>query len=210
MFNPGVVHWYAWLSLISALICVISLGVHVYRLVKAGNPVDYSQKRGNTGAAIRYSMTRAMSPARKESAYLHLPTYTAGIIYHLGTFIAIPVFVLSVFNVPIPLSFAVPVSWFLVISGVCGAAIFVKRGVKKDLRYLSNPDDFISNFLVSAVHFTTALYLYSQGYDALYFISVSVLLLYMPLGKLRHAVYFFAARYHLGFFYGWRGVWPPK
>ena len=32
----------------------------------------------------------------------------------------------------------------------------------------------------------------------------------MPLGKLRHAVYYFAARYHLGFFYGWRNVWPNK
>jgi hypothetical protein len=30
----------------------------------------------------------------------------------------------------------------------------------------------------------------------------------MPLGKLRHVVYYFAARYHLGFFYGWRNVWP--
>ena len=31
----------------------------------------------------------------------------------------------------------------------------------------------------------------------------------MTVGKLKHVVYFFAARYHLGFFYGWRNVWPP-
>jgi len=42
----------------------------------------------------------------------------------------------------------------------------------------------------------------------LYYISSILLFLYMPLGKLRHAVYYFAARYHLGFFYGWRNVWP--
>jgi hypothetical protein len=34
-------------------------------------------------------------------------------------------------------------------------------------------------------------------------------MLYIPAGKLRHTVYFFAARYHLGYFFGWRGVWPP-
>jgi hypothetical protein len=44
----------------------------------------------------------------------------------------------------------------------------------------------------------------------LYFIAISLLFLYFPLGKLKHAIYFFAARYQLGFFYGWRGVWPPQ
>jgi nitrate reductase gamma subunit len=42
-----------------------------------------------------------------------------------------------------------------------------------------------------------------------YFISI-ILFLYLPFGKLKHAVYYFAARYHLGFFYGWRNTWKPK
>jgi hypothetical protein len=46
------------------------------------------------------------------------------------------------------------------------------------------------------------------GTAELYFIIAAVLWLYFPVGKLRHVVYFFAARYHLGFFFGRRGVWP--
>ena len=42
-----------------------------------------------------------------------------------------------------------------------------------------------------------------------YYLTYSLLMLYIPIGKLRHTVYFFAARYHLGYFFGWRGVWPP-
>jgi hypothetical protein len=45
--------------------------------------------------------------------------------------------------------------------------------------------------------------------QSFYYLTYSLLMLYIPIGKLRHTVYFFAARYHLGYFFGWRGVWPP-
>lgn len=96
------------------------------------------------------------------------------------------------------------------LTGLSGLGILIKRMIKKELKALSNPDDFISNILVTAFQFITALVLYNGQYFPVYFIIVSALLLYLPLGKLKHTIYFFAARYHLGFFYGWRGVWPPK
>lgn len=210
MINTEVMNWYIAVAAASAIICIFSLGYHLIRLVKAGNPKDYSSKRGNTGAAVRYAMTGAMNPAKKESAYLHLPTYTAGIIYHIGTFISIPVFFIALFSIGLPQQITTVISGFLLLSGISGLTIFFKRSLKKDLRFLSNPDDYISNMLVTILHFTTALYLFTYDYSALYFLSAAALLLYLPLGKLRHAVYFFAARYHLGFFYGWRGVWPPR
>jgi len=43
-----------------------------------------------------------------------------------------------------------------------------------------------------------------------YNITATILFLYLPFGKLKHVVYYFAARYHLGFFYGWRNTWPPR
>jgi nitrate reductase gamma subunit len=95
-------------------------------------------------------------------------------------------------------------------SGICGIGILVKRINKHELRSLSNPDDYISNILVTVFQLVSALTLIEPVYLPLYFIITSALLLYFPLGKLKHAVYFFAARYHLGVFYGWRNVWPPK
>lgn len=203
-------NWYLGITYFSLAVCLGSCLFHLIRLVSLGNPTDYSHKLGNMGAAARYSFTGAMSPKKKESAYLHLPTYSAGLLYHFGTFLAIFIFFLFLFKI-------VPQGWlkfgiigFLILSGLSGLGILIKRMIKKELMALSNPDDFISNILVTAFQFLTASVLYNGQYLPAYFILVSVLLLYLPLGKLKHTIYFFAARYHLGFFYGWRGVWPPK
>ena len=203
-------NWYIGLSYFSLACCCLSCLYHFIRLISLGYPVDYSQKTGNIGAATRYAFTGAMSPLKKESAYLHLPTYAAGLLYHIGTFISISLFFLFLFKIEIQ---AWP-QWILIgillLTGFSGLGILIKRLIKKELRFLSNPDDYISNILVTVFHFMTALILYNKSSFPVYFIAASVLMLYLPLGKLKHTVYFFAARYHLGFFYGWRGVWPPK
>ena len=201
---------YIWFAIFSFAVCTASLAYHAFRLIRYGNPDDFSRPLGNTQKAIRYSFTGAMNPARKESAFLHLPTYTAGILYHIGTFLSAFLFILFLFRYEPPLFTGYVVLVFLLVSGMSGLAILIKRLANKKLRYLSNPDDYISNFLVTSVHFITALALYNPMILPAYFIAIGILFLYLPLGKLKHTVYFFAARYHLGLFYGWRGTWPPK
>jgi hypothetical protein len=106
---------------------------------------------------------------------------------------------------------------FLCVSAGSGIAILIKRIAKKELRALSNPDDFISNFLVTLFQIITlAVLIYpiiqSSNLPILlpsYYLIYAILMLYIPVGKLRHTLYFFAARYHLGYFFGWRGIWPP-
>ena len=202
--------WYYWLAIVSLSVCLLSCIYHAYRIISLGNPPEYARRAGNIGKAVRYSFTGAMSPKVKESAYLHMPTYFAGIIYHLGTFLAIFLFIASLFNIWSQ-------GWFMWIevamlsaAGISGIAILIKRFSKHELRALSNPDDYISNILVTAFQFITVIAMVNPQYIPAYFIIVSLLMLYFPLGKLKHAVYFFAARYPLGLFYGWRGVWPPK
>jgi len=210
--------WYQWMALAALGICLTACLVHFIRLLRLGKPVDYSRPAGKTGKAVRYAFTGAMSPARKESAFLHLPTYTAGLFYHMGTFLSLLLFFFFI-------SGLVPEGWianvivaFLCISALCGIAILLKRIIKKELRVLSNPDDFISNFLVTIFQFTTIAVLLVltvlPSYHLpivlpSYYLIFTILMLYIPIGKLRHTVYFFAARYHLGIFFGWRGVWPP-
>lgn len=202
--------WYHLLALVALLVFGGSSLWHFFRIISLGNPPEYAHKAGNTGAAIKYSFTGAMSPKVKESAYLHLPTYTAGIIYHLGSFLAIVLFFLFLLDININEPYTLIIIVVLAISGLCGIGILLKRLIKKELRSLSNPDDYISNILVTGFQLITAAAMLIQGLWAIYFIVTSLLLLYFPLGKLKHAIYFFAARYHLGLFYGWRGVWPPK
>lgn len=203
-------NWYLGLTYFSLAVCLFSCVYHAIKLISLGKPMDYSQKMGNLNAATRYSFTGAMSPLKKESAYLHLPTYTAGLLYHIGTFLSIFLFILFLFKVEPQGWLRLAIIGILAVTGLSGLGILIKRIAKKELRVLSNPDDYISNLLVTIFQLVTALVLYNGLYFPAYFVMSSILLLYLPLGKLKHTIYFFAARYHLGFFYGWRGVWPPK
>jgi len=202
--------WYTWFFLTAFLICLASLVFHLSRLVRSGSPHDYAPPAGSESAGIVYSYTRAMNPVKKESAFLHLPTYSAGIIYHLGTFLAVSLIFLLWTNVVLPSALSWGLSAFLLISSVCGTGILIKRLLKKGLRELSNPDDYISNILVTVFQVMTGLSLVSgNSVRPWLFVSAGLLLLYIPLGKLKHLLYFFAARWQLGFFYGRRGIWPP-
>jgi len=202
--------WYQWLAVASLLICICNCLYHFFRLIRLGKPKDYSHQTGDIPAAIRYSFTGAMSPMKKESAFLHIPTYTAGLIYHLGTFLAIFLFFLLLFNVEIATWLQYILIACLFVSGLCGAGILVKRVTRKKLRSLSNADDYIANVLVTAFQLLTALAIIYPSIHPIFFIITSLLLLYIPVSKLKHLIYFFAARYQLGYFFGRRDVWPPK
>jgi hypothetical protein len=212
-----ILHWYQWMALSALAICLAILLAHFIRLVRLGKPPEYSRPAGKTGQALRFAFIGAMSPARKESAFLHLPTYTAGLFYHMGTFLSMFLFFFMISGITPEGWIAKGIIAFLCISAGSGIAILFKRIIKKELRSLSNPDDFISNFLVTLFQIITLAVLFlSTGQlsnwpsvQLSYYLIYSLLMLYIPMGKLRHTIYFFAARYHLGIFFGWRGVWPP-
>ena len=211
--------WYIWTSLAALLFCVVLLGEYFVRLLKHGSPKDLSQKSGNIAQAVCYSCIGAMSPMQKESAYLHLPTYTAGIFFHIGNFLTIAVYLLftlaAIFNFQIPIEsttnlIVMILAAIIFIAAVCGMALFIKRLAKKELRDLSCADDYISNLLCTITLFLTTYSLLTLQFGAVYYVIMALLFVWMPLGKIKHVLYFFFARYHLGFFYGWRGTWPPK
>ncbi len=199
--------WYYWLAIASLAICLTGCMYHFIRLVKLGKPREYSKRSGNPAAGIIYSFTKAMNPATKESAYLNMPVYVSGVIYHLGTFLAIALFFVFFITTGIKDIIAHTLALLMIVSAACGTGILIKRIIDKKLRLLSSPDDYISNILVTGFQAATAIVLLLPAAYPVYIIITSLLLLYMPLGKLKHAVYFFAARYHIGYFYGWRNVW---
>lgn len=200
--------WYQHIALTAFLICLMSLAYHFIRLVRLGAPQDYSRPIGDRKGAIAYSLVGAMDPRKKESAYLHLPTYTAGLLYHIGTFIAFVVFGLLLFDVHLTYALRLILMGAFAVSGISGIGILVKRAVAKNLKILSSPDDYLSNFQVTMVHVLTLGMFVNDVIAPVYYLWWGLLLIYLPLGKLKHALYFFAARYHLGIFYGRRGVWP--
>jgi hypothetical protein len=201
--------WYSWFTFGAFLFCLAGFAFHFFRLIRLGAQKDFSRPAGTPGSGIVYSFTGAMDPRKKESAYLHLPTYTAGLIYHSGTFVSFLLFVLFFFFGMRPVEFW---KWLAIgilsLSGVSGLGILLKRIVLEKLRSLSSPDDYISNILLTIFHLLTIWTLLSESALPYYYLWSGILLLYMPVGKLKHVVYFFAARIHAGLFYGRRGIWP--
>lgn len=205
-------------ALVALAICFALLLAHFLRIIRLGKPKDFSEKSGNVAQGVVYANTVAMMPQNKESAYLHLPAYALGMLYHIGTFSCFLIFILSFFNFfnqwlinDACIHYIIPA--VLAITSVAGICLFVKRLINKDLKHLTNPDDFISNALTTLFQITTCLYLLMPACVVMvnvYYVLTAILFLYMPVGKLKHLLYYFSARYHLGFFYGWRNVWPPK
>jgi hypothetical protein len=199
--------WFIGVALAALAVCtLLCLGLLI-RLIQDGRPKDLAKPKGKPALGIRYSLTGAMSPKKKESAFMHLPTYIAGLIYHFGTFVSLFLLLLSFLNPSYPIAFAWTIAGFLIFTCMSGLGILIKRLTHKALRDLSNLDDYFSNLLVSLFQLSTALVLIAWIPDMVYYLLAAALLLYIPVGKLRHLVYFFSARYQLGWQYGLKGVW---
>lgn len=198
-------------ALIASGICFLIFSARFIHLVRLGNPKDLSKKSGDTVKAIKYSFTEAMMPKNKESAYLHLPTYVAGILYHIGTFIALLSFVsfivISFTETTVPSVVSQIGAIILVPAIISGFSILFKRIFSKELTLLSGPDDYISNILTTLAQLLTAIFLLFPETADIYYVVMTLFFLWLPFGKTRHLMYFFFARYHLGYYYGWRGTW---
>jgi hypothetical protein len=157
---------------------------------------------------VLYSLTGAMMPWRKETASRHPVSYLLGIGYHAGIFLSFAWLALLYFGAGLPQAIASASGVFLWPAAFCGVALLVKRIATPPMRYLSNPDDYVSNLAATGFVALTAAALRHESAVPGLFIYAGILLLYIPVGKLRHAVYFGLARVYLGIFYGRRGVWP--
>ena len=206
--------YYIWIASAALVWCAGIFSLRLLGLLRKGAPKDLSRPSGSAAKGVVYSCTTAMLPQHKESAYLHLPTYAAGIAFHVGIALNLLVFFWLLLSHFMGWYWMPPAFWsgalagFLLVAGVCGAGMLGKRIFNKGLRALSLPDDYISNGLVTLFLLASSVLFWGKMPVALYFILSALLLFWLPIGKTRHLLYFFAARFHLGFFYGRRGAWP--
>jgi hypothetical protein len=208
--NPNAMTAYHWIFLSGFTICLIICSCQFIRTLFLTMPKEFAKSKGRVMPAIGYSFTKAMSPTRKETAYLHLPTYIGGLLYHLGTFLGLLLVFFFFFGLYPPAVWSYIFAALLAVSFISGASILFKRIVRQDMRALSNADDYISNSIVTVFHGLVGITLIFPEYSPVLFIYSTILLLYIPVGKLKHVVYFFTSRIYLSIFYGTRGVWPVE
>ncbi len=164
--------------------------------------------KGSARAGVLYAFTRAFAPNAKESASRHLPTYAAGIAYHLAIFAMLATLLATIGGVAIPRALAGAGAALFAVGAACGLGLLVKRRLSPTLAAISVPDDVLANALVDLALATGLLACLVPGALPAFQVAGAALLLYAPLGKLRHMWYLFPSRSRLGATLGRRGVRP--
>lgn len=172
-----------------------------------GSRALFSAPAGSPQAGIRYAFTQGMRPDAKESVREHLPSYLAGMAYHVGAFTALAQLVLCLTGVERPMAVFIPMQILLAGGVLGGGSLLLKRVLNPELRGLSHPDDYVSNLLVT-VFIALAMSTLHNGLHTAWHFSAVALLVYLPLGKIRHCLFFFSTRAAFGAFFGRRGVFP--
>ena len=199
-----------WIFIASFAVFAAAAVYYCLKVLLGPRAADPAETRGDVLRAVAYSFTGAMSPLKKESARRHVPTYILGLVFHAGVFLASAWVVIFFFGWKVPLVVATLSVPALAVTSLAGVILLLKRITRRKLRYYSTPDDYFSNVLVVGFQAVALAALVNVDVIPALMLYASAVLFYMPLGKLRHAIYFPLARVYLGLFFGKRGVWGSR
>ncbi len=199
---------------ICAALAAVALLLQLVRARSFGTRPPVAEPQGSALRGILYAFGPGMAPTAKESTRAHPVVYALGVGYHLGIFTAFGVLLWAVRGVAagaMPTSPLRPAFVALTAIGTIGGLSLLVRRVRTPLlRAISIPDDYAANLLTTAFIALAGLRLLTADVERALLVGAMLLLLYMPLGKIRHCLFFFAARWNLGRHYGRRGTFPLR
>ena len=170
----------------------------------------FARANGSEWDGIKYAFTAGMMPSAKESVRMHLPTFVGGILYHTGILVAALHLLLAVFNLSIPPAIVLTLRILILAGLTAGISLLIKRVALAKMRIISSPDDFIANLLVDLFLALSVATTMASGVEPWLVFCAILLLLYIPIGKIRHCVFFFYTRMNFGRLFGRRGVLPHR
>jgi hypothetical protein len=178
----------------------------LYQVVVArgGGRRDYSAQAGGAGRGVFHAFTAAMLPTRKESVRHHPGKFAIGLLLHVGVLASLVEIVRIVVDGPA----AWPWGVVALLALPAGIYLFVRRLVSPVLRAMSAPEDYLAILAVCALLVLAALSAFGVVGPAVLLGYAIPFLIYLPLGKLRHVIFFFAARADHGKRLGYRGTFP--
>ena len=196
----------AGLVIVAALFSAVAFAARWRQIVRRPFGKDLSPARGSAQRGVAYAFTLGMAPWAKESTRLHWLAYLRGIGFHVGIFAGLAALVLSPAWALLP-----ALARWLLAAGVglgaaCGAAGGLARWLEPGLRALSTIDDHIAVWLVTLFLAACAAALLAPSWLPAFYVTSALMLIYAPLGKIRHCLYFFFSRRFFGQFIGRRGV----
>lgn len=180
------------------------------RVARAAGRREYARRAGDTWRGLVYNFTTALLPGHKESARLHPVKLGLGVALHVGVLLALTGVILLLASPVTGLQFLGVVRPLVLLGLGAGLALLAERRRAPLLRQLSVPDDYLANAATCGLLMLSGA-IAPGPVGATVLLGYALLLLaYVPLGKLRHAVFFFAVRADLGWRLGYRGVYPPR
>ena len=212
---------------IALVIFVTGSAWRLYGIFRLGSKKDYSAARSTaTVAGALHMILRRMWPHREFRADTAAATFN-GYLYHLGWFIAFLAFVPHIAFVRrlTGLSWPAlpdPVMYMAAAVAILGlTAALLRRLTDPVLRLLSGFDDYFS-WLVTLLPLVTGMALIHGSYYgleqipptlypvplALHLLSLELLLVWMPFGKLAHAFLVFISRGTTGAAFARKGARP--
>lgn len=185
-------------------------------LLKEAKDFSEPRGRGGLGAALKVIYTRSFTahPFKRATMYPKMLAY----VQHLGLFAVVFLFVPHIVFFEGFLGFDWPglpnsVIYVLGVAAVVASfALLVRRVTSPVLRLISNFDDYFSGF-VAVFPLLTGLFIpvrpsFIQYSDllAIHILSVALLMIWLPFGKLGHAFLVFVTRGTTGMVFERRGA----
>ncbi len=200
---------YTFSGLLALAALVFSVGAFGRRwaqLQRLPFPKDRSIPKDSALHGILYAFTLGMAPWAKESTRRHWLAYLRGIAFHVGIFAGLAALLASPWFTLID-----PVirTLFAIVTGfgaVLGAAGGILRLLEHNLTAISTADDHLSVWLVSLFLAMMTAALMATGFVPAMWVLAAAMLVYAPLGKIRHCIYFYFGRLFYGLHIGRRGV----
>jgi hypothetical protein len=200
---------YMFTGVLALAALVFSLGAFGRRWTEIRRlpfPKDRSIPKDSALHGILYAFTLGMAPWAKESTRRHWVAYLRGIAFHVGIFAGLAALLASPWFTLID-----PIirTLFAIVTGfgaVLGAAGGIMRLVENNLKAISTPDDHLSVWLVSLFLAMMTAALMATGFVPAMWVVAAAMLVYAPLGKIRHCIYFYFGRLFYGLHIGRRGV----
>ncbi|MBM4422624.1 MAG: hypothetical protein FJ030_04425 [Chloroflexi bacterium] len=167
---------------------------------------DRAPMKGSPARGVLYAFTFGMAPWAKESTRRHMIAYLRGVGFHIGIFAGLAALLTSPWWPLVPDSARWLFAFVIGFGAWLGFVGEIMRQVEHNLRALSTPDDHASVLLVSVFLATASIALINVGWLPAMYLASALMLIYAPLGKIRHCVYFFFSRRFFGLFVGRRAV----
>jgi len=193
---------------LSILWAAVALVVQVVA-ARGGGRKDYSKRSGSPGKGMAYNFTVAMTPAHKETVKRHPVKFAVGVVMHIGVLLATLGVVLLLVWPTAGCRLIAFVRPIVALSLLAGVYLFIRRIFSEDLRVMSVPDDYVAILATCGLLAFACLSPIDAHNQTAFLVYAGLLFVYLPLGKLRHVVFFFAARADHGRRLGYRGVYPP-